>query len=438
MTMTDLLYGLSFLPLLLIVLTIHEAGHYWLAHGCKLRIGSFQIGLGPTLYHWYRGKATVEWNNEVPDLRKAATPVKPGRVVRLAVATTNEGKAAGKKRATAILPANKRDNPNEESRLDQLRQHNQESLQITGQVREVSESKLTLAPTAFSLRPIPIAAGVTLPEDPSREAKDTYNTAPWRQRILVILAGPAANIVLFLGALALMSVLPTASGAALLEVTEVTTGSQAERAGMEGGDRILRVDEELAPRPETLKATLARNKEKDTPTEIELSRAGKVTTLSVPPELVPAAGEIWGLTLEASRDETGKSLPTPDQARNRFLHLNQVYLGAFKGLIQEGRAADSVSGPIMAVYQTTKAIELAGLQAWLAVLALISLSAALVNLLPIPPLDGYQAMVQTLKSLRKGKELSPRLEGALAFYGISLLVLLTLALTARDIYQLTS
>ncbi len=437
MTLSDLLYGLTFLPLLLIVLTIHEAGHYIAARLYKLRIASFQIGLGPTLFRWYRGTTQVEWTKEVEDLRRQPAEVENNHILRLAISTPSHGTETGP-RLVAMLPTNKKDNPTSEKQLEELKRHNTESLQITGRVIEQTETTLSLAPTAFSLRPIPIAAGVSLPEDPKAAARGVYNTAPWRQRITLIIAGPAANIALFAGALLMMSVLPTSTAPPLLRILEVEKGSLAEQAGLQEADIILQINETLAPDAARLSQTLKQGQATKRATQLELSRNGQSVSLEVPPDLAPAPGDRWGLRLETTAMTKEQGLPSPNEAKNRFVHLNQVYLEAFTGLIKEGRATDSVSGPIMAIYQTTKAIELAGIQAWLAVLALISLSAAIVNLLPIPPLDGYQATIQTLKSLRKGKELSPKLEGALAFYGIGFLVLLTLALTARDVYQLTS
>lgn len=73
---------------------------------------------------------------------------------------------------------------------------------------------------------------------------------------------------------------------------------------------------------------------------------------------------------------------------------------------------------------------------WLAVLAAVSLTAAPLNLLPLPPMDGYRLAAETVCSLRGGKTLSPRLEGIMLFYRAALIILTSLYLVFRDVLRL--
>ena len=94
------------------------------------------------------------------------------------------------------------------------------------------------------------------------------------------------------------------------------------------------------------------------------------------------------------------------------------------------------TGLISAAKYTGQAVQAAKLKAWFAMLGVITLSMALINLIPIPPLDGFQLLTHTIKSLRKGKAIDPKTENALAFSGLSLLAGLAVYLAVEDILQI--
>lgn len=71
-------------------------------------------------------------------------------------------------------------------------------------------------------------------------------------------------------------------------------------------------------------------------------------------------------------------------------------------------------------------------------LAAVSLTAALLNLLPAPPMDGYRLTAETVRSLRGGKTLNPRIEGIILFYGAALILLTGLYLAFRDVLRIVN
>lgn len=87
-----------------------------------------------------------------------------------------------------------------------------------------------------------------------------------------------------------------------------------------------------------------------------------------------------------------------------------------------GLPADKLH-PGEVTHQLGQALPQAGWPAWLAALAAVRLTAALLNPRSIPPMDGYRLTAETVLSLRGGKTLSPRVEGIMLFYGAARILL---------------
>ncbi len=78
-----------------------------------------------------------------------------------------------------------------------------------------------------------------------------------------------------------------------------------------------------------------------------------------------------------------------------------------------------------------------GLSVWLLILATINLSAALINALPFPPLDGYRMVKDTIQSMRGGKTLIRRVENGIELAGMMTLGIAVIYLIFRDLTLLT-
>ena len=92
-------------------------------------------------------------------------------------------------------------------------------------------------------------------------------------------------------------------------------------------------------------------------------------------------------------------------------------------------------GPITTAHYTAQAVKAAQLKAWLAILAAVTLATALLNLAPIPPLDGYRMVANTIQCLRH-KPLDPRVEQIIMYGGFGFLVFAGAYLLLYDILLL--
>ena len=130
----------------------------------------------------------------------------------------------------------------------------------------------------------------------------------------------------------------------------------------------------------------------------------------------------------------------PGAVAQRFASLGKIYLNSFSALARSIRerpeSTPVLSGPVMGAYETAQAIQYAGPKAWLLILALFNLGVAILNLLPIPPLDGFRLVTEGIQGIRKGKPMNPKLEHGLEMGGLFAIWSTGIYLVVRDIFQL--
>lgn len=302
--------------------------------------------------------------------------------------------------------------------------------------------------TTYSLNWIPLGGFVKIKGESGEERSDPRSFAAKSvvARALVLLAGVVMNFVL--GA-ALLTVgfmvglpkvaedLPSAARVrdAELLVFQVLAGSPAERAGLKAGDAILRVaDVAVATLPEFRSAIQTAGPR----AEVSYRRGDTTDTVAVFPEILPQTGEPgigvgvgatgivsypWYLapfygTLEAAR-----------YTREVVLALGEL-LG---GLLFTGRVTVPLSGPVGIAVATGEAARL-GFVYLLQFTALLSINLGVINVLPIPALDGGRLLFLGIEGIRK-RPVSPRIEGLFIRIGFLLLMLLVLFVTYKDLLR---
>jgi regulator of sigma E protease len=254
--------------------------------------------------------------------------------------------------------------------------------------------------------------------------------AYWRQRtwkkVAVIFAGPATNLVL---AVVLFTVLlmgdafrvgirlaASDTGAATTRVEEVIENSPAQAAGLRAGDRVVALD----GRPVSGEGLLAGIREAEgAPVVLEVRRRGE--TISVGPVRPERIG---GRNVAQA---TGRSLEIT------WIVTKQI-LAFFPGLVQ-GKGADQVSSPVGIAEASSNALD-QGVEEFLFVLGLISLSLALLNLLPLLPLDGGHIAFSIVEGLR-GRSLGREVYERVSMVGIVIVLFLFAIGLSNDIGRIS-
>jgi regulator of sigma E protease len=223
---------------------------------------------------------------------------------------------------------------------------------------------------------------------------DAYWRAPVWKRVAVILAGPGTNLVFALAALAVVFALgvPVAS-----QIEEVTPGSPASTAGLRPGDEILAVDgQAVSPvLTEQLPSRIAASG--GDPMTIEVERSGETLTLGPVRARLDEGVYRVGIRLRAEEKTFGPWESVELAARETWAITAAT--GETLGRIFTGSGRDEVSSPVGIVRGSAEAVDV-GFDVYLRILALISLSLALLNLLPLLPLDGGHIAFSLLEGIR--------------------------------------
>jgi regulator of sigma E protease len=286
--------------------------------------------------------------------------------------------------------------------------------------------------TEFSLRALPIGGMCRFEgEDENVVNEKSFNAQKVWKRIIVVLAGPVTNLVF---AILLSFVTLTAFGDFIPAVYEVNQSSPAEAAGMQPGDIISdingkpvrfyfqTVDMIQAADPQNLQVMVLRN--------------GEEKLLSFPNVYNEAQGKnVIGITITTERMKFGVG----ESALRSVNYVASTLLETFRFLgkaLQGNISNTDAGGPVAIVAMISEAVRTGG-ENVLRLLVLISASLGIMNLLPIPAMDGGRLVFMLIEAVR-GKPISQEKEGMIHLVGLILLFGLIILLTINDVSNLLS
>lgn len=321
----------------------------------------------------------------------------------------------------------------------------------------------------FTLNWLPLGGFVKLQgEHDSANKKGDYGAATYWQKTRILLAGVLINwlvAVLLLTILAwtgLPKILPNQFSVAgdttivkkPIELTLVTADSPAQKAGLQAGDQILRFGGQLIESPEELSKATASNKGKTV--EIIYSRDGVESSKDVTLRTDSEKGYLGVSSDQRQQIQASWSAPIVGIATTaQFTYVTLQGLGDLlvdftKGIFLQfspdastrdvaekslAKAGNSVAGPIGILGTIFPAAEQAGLTQLIFLTAIISLTLAVMNVLPIPALDGGRWFTMTLFRLLK-KPLTKEREEKIQTAGFMILMALIVVVTIADVGKL--
>jgi regulator of sigma E protease len=297
--------------------------------------------------------------------------------------------------------------------------------------------------TEYLLSAIPLGGYVKmLGEDPKEEVADlerSFSAKPIGWRSLIILAGPGSNFLLAIAIfwVVFMVGVPTLT----TKVGEVMEGFPAREAGLLQGDRIAAIEGRPIEKWEELAKQIHQSPGR--PVRLTVEREGKRFDVTVAPKatkqknLFGEEQEI-GLLGIAPAEEFLTERTNPITAFGRAVYktydLSVLILITFGKLLQGVVPAKTIGGPLLVA-------QMAGEQARLGVLnllfftALLSINLAILNLLPIPILDGGHLFFALIEAAR-GKPVSLKKREMAQQVGLVLLVALMIFAFYNDIFRL--
>ncbi len=293
--------------------------------------------------------------------------------------------------------------------------------------------------------------------DSGRHAGVSFTKRPKWQQALVLLAGIFMNLVFawVLISIAVSLGVPralsseeigTAKEVSLL-VSRVVEGSPAERAGLVVGDTILSVGDSARSFEEqdaqAFTDFISNTHAGDT-LSLVIEREGGIQTLTAVPQagIVPTDTERVALGVGVASVGVVQvpwwQAPV-EGARITVSATGQIAVGLvqfFKGLFTFSADLSDVSGPVGIVGAVGDA-SAHGLSALLMLTAVISINLALINVLPVPALDGGRLLFVIIEAITR-KPIPHTVAGSVNALGFALLILLMLVVTAHDVLKLFS
>jgi regulator of sigma E protease len=260
-------------------------------------------------------------------------------------------------------------------------------------------------------------------------APDAYWRAPAWKRIAVIAAGPLTNLVFAVLVLAVVFMLGVA-GEANRTVDTVIDGRPAASAGLQPGDEILAVDgEQTATFDEVSQAIQANGGDEIT---LTVDRNGERITVG-PVDPVREEGR-WIVGFRPGFDETEYGpVSALGEAVVRTGEVTKLIGVSLVGIVS-GENRDDVASPVGIVQGSSEALDV-GFRYYLGVLALISLSLALLNLLPLLPLDGGHIAFSIVEAARR-RAIPREAYERFSVLGIAIVLMLFVLGVSNDINRL--
>lgn len=289
--------------------------------------------------------------------------------------------------------------------------------------------------TVYSIRCVPLGgfndiAGMEPSDDEAGER--SYYRKPILHRMAVIVAGAAMNLILplflFWGIIYFTGIYAPSPEPVL---GEVMADTPASRAGLKNGDRILSMDGQEITSWQDF-STLIKDGAGHS-YRVVFERAGERQETTLTPEYNDRAQRaLVGVRGDVIVEQVGAVKAFSLAVRRNVLIIGRMISGL--GEIISGEAAGDVSGPI-GVVQMTGEMAHAGMLPLINFTALLSLNLGIVNLLPIPALDGGHIVVLLLEALR-GKPLGEKALGYIQMVGIACLATIMLFATKNDIVRI--
>jgi regulator of sigma E protease len=219
-------------------------------------------------------------------------------------------------------------------------------------------------------------------------------------------------------------------------VGQVAEGSPAEQAGLREGDRVVAVDGEPIALWQDLVAALETRPGEAVGMTVERDRRRvEVTVIPEPREIAEGrtVGRVGIGRTDLPRERLGP-VAAAVWGGQETIRITRLILDFLRGLFTGAASPRDVGGPIL-IYQITDQVARIGFVAFLDFMALFSINLAILNLLPIPILDGGQLVFLAVEGIR-GKALSVEQRMRLSQLGLVLIVAIMVWALANDFLRL--
>jgi len=417
---------ITFIIVFGILVIVHEFGHFFFAKRAGILVREFSVGMGPKAVAFRRHATTYT-------LR--FLPI--GGYVRMAGVADDED--------------------------EELKPGTPVSLQIgdDGLVHSINASKKT---TLFNGIPLSVTAtdlekelwiegyengdesevkrytvhhDATIVESDGTEVQIApvdvqFQSAKLWQRMLTNFAGPMNNFILAIITFAILAFMQGGVTTVTTQVGATTAHSVARQAGIKTGDHIVSVNGKKITSSQSISLLI-----QDSPNKtlrLGVKRAGTTQTIAVKPAAKTISGNRIGQIGVQWATHNDHSLGAKlTYGFTGSWNITKQIFQVLGRMVTHGFSLNDLGGPV-AIFATTSQAAKSGVRQVIYLLAVLSINLGIVNLLPIPALDGGKLLLNVVEGIR-GKPLRVETESVITLIGFGLLMLLMILVTWNDIQR---
>lgn len=443
-----------FVLLLTVLIMVHEAGHFFSARAFGVKVLEFGWGFPPRAFGLYTGRTRVHLPPGVTLLDlDSPDDLRPGMKVRV-YSTSDSTGALTARTIEGPFRGPRAPDPSIEHSLGQT------LLVHEGKIREVASGALVIADMVYSVNWLPLGGFV-------RMAGENNPNVPWSlanksplKRFTVLAAGSAMNFVLPVLLFVFLFAAPEDRYEGRVLIQTVAPESPAEFAGLQGGDVILEADGHPVYNTQTLQRRILLNLGRQT--EFLVMRPERLITggfgfgadtgpvdaavrdtapfsVHLVPRWAPPQGQgnvgIQIRTIEGQVVSRPGNLLTA--IPNGFVSMWEMLVLLKNEVLSwfAGAGGPQFAGPV-GIAQVSEEVAEAGWRPLVIFAALLSLNLGIINLLPLPALDGGRIVFVGLEWIRGGKRVPPEREGIVHAVGFALLIGVVVVITYFDVSRI--
>lgn len=292
--------------------------------------------------------------------------------------------------------------------------------------------------TKYSLRAIPVGGFCSMEgEDCESDDKGSFSRKPWYARLIILAAGAAMNVLLgFLICTAFVSLYYAESGIPTTVVADVVKEAPAAEF-LQSGDRITELNGQKINIKRDIDFAMQQAGEGEG--EITFVRDGKKITKAFKPYVAQYSdgtpAYLLGITIKTEKTNI---INVIRESFYQTIWMGKMVYSSLGMMIRGQVGVNEISGPVGVVGMMNETAQQGGIAGFINLLflgAFISVNIGIMNLLPIPALDGGRILFVIIEAIRK-KPIPPEKEGIVHFVGLILLLGLMVFATWNDIMRL--
>ena len=287
---------------------------------------------------------------------------------------------------------------------------------------------------SYSLRAFPIGGFVSMAgEDEESDDPNALNKKPVWQRMIIVAAGGVVNLVAGILVMFILVFSSTSMGLGSTTVAEFRDGALSQNCGLKAGDTIVEVEGRNVHIADELVYEIMRLGIE--PVDLTVVRDGEKTVIEdVEFPQISEQGVAFG---DADFYVYGQERTFTNLVKHSFYRSTYTVRMIWESLydLVTGRyGIEAVSGPVGVTEALTQAAQ-TGSYNFIYLVVVISMNLGVMNLLPLPALDGGRLVFLLIEAVRR-KPINPKVEGVVHTAGLALLMLLMIFICVKDVIKL--